>query len=61
MMRRHREPQPLFVSDDYDGFFGLAIDNLVGARWTIGYLLSAGFFRLTGVWVDWSGQGETHP
>jgi hypothetical protein len=61
MMRRQLEPQPLFVSDDYDGLFGLAIDNLVGARWTIGYLLSAGFFQLTSVWVERSRQGEAHP
>ena len=27
-----------------------------GTKWTIGYLLSAGFFALTGWWVDKSGQ-----
>jgi adenine/guanine/hypoxanthine permease len=27
--RRRHTPQPLFVSGDYDGFFGLAIDNLI--------------------------------
>jgi hypothetical protein len=27
-----------------------------GAKWTIGYLLSAGFFALTGWWVERSGQ-----
>jgi AGZA family xanthine/uracil permease-like MFS transporter len=27
--RPSRAPQPLFVSGDYDGFFGLAIDNLI--------------------------------
>ena len=29
MPRPRRGPQPLFVSGDYDGFFGLAIDNLI--------------------------------
>lgn len=29
MPRPRRAPQPLFVSGDYDGFFGLAVDNLI--------------------------------
>jgi hypothetical protein len=32
-----------------------------GARWTIGYLLAAGFFALVGAWVKHGGPHERLP
>jgi len=44
--RRPRAPQPLFVSGDYDGFFGLAIDNLIQFLLIVGLCTGVLGFRL---------------